>query len=439
MARAVLLDRRGVVQQASAPALAAYPALILSHPALLSYWRLDEAPGGLGVTVADSKGSVTGSVLSGADRLGAVGAIVSDPDRAWGAFSSNSIQMGNVYGFAGTAHFTIEAWVKIGTFDGSNRRAVVSNIDSLGGSSGWAMFGNFVNDNILIRRGSDVAFAAFSSSNWAHFVYTFDGATIRLYINGALVASAASSAALTPYTNFAIGDAPWAGNPSAVPTDEVAIYNAALDLATIQAHYNQGIALPATGFNDFSVNDLSDASKWGYDVGASASDFNITGGKFTTAAGGNKIAYWKPGLATPPFRASVEYGDGDLGGDWGLVLKNAANNGGLMIRNPSAFGAWTIFVWRDDGTFNVYLNPGVGYSAASGHLHRLEFEVVPRVNPGDWRWIFRYFEDGIQKDSFQTDGSGAVEYWPGPSGSFYPGMRTWGGFSTMDNLAAMPL
>jgi hypothetical protein len=72
-----------------------------------------------------------------------------------------------------------------------------------------------------------------------HVVGTYDGTTQRLYVNGALVASAALTGPATSNTNpLVIGS--WGGTNEffAGRIDEVAIYTKALTSAQVQAHYS---------------------------------------------------------------------------------------------------------------------------------------------------------------------------------------------------------
>ena len=80
-------------------------------------------------------------------------------------------------------------------------------------------------------------------NQWSHVVGTYDGATAKLYINGALVASTTVNAPITHSANsLMIGQGPgstnytWNGS-----LDEVALYGSALSAAQILQHYNAGV------------------------------------------------------------------------------------------------------------------------------------------------------------------------------------------------------
>src|SRR5439155_1644055 len=75
---------------------------------------------------------------------------------------------------------------------------------------------------------------------------TFDGATMRLYVNGVQVASQAQTAPLAITTGtLQIGADSYAGENFAGRIDEVRIYNRALTAAEIQTDMNTAVA-PAT-------------------------------------------------------------------------------------------------------------------------------------------------------------------------------------------------
>src|SRR5204863_3719140 len=74
---------------------------------------------------------------------------------------------------------------------------------------------------------------------WSHLAATYDGSAVRLYLNGAQVASTpASGAAQTSSSPFRIGgDSVW-GEYFKGLIDEVRVYNRALTAAQIQADMN---------------------------------------------------------------------------------------------------------------------------------------------------------------------------------------------------------
>jgi hypothetical protein len=87
----------------------------------------------------------------------------------------------------------------------------------------------------------------FGSSNlalnsWTHLATTYDGTTLRLYVNGVQVASKAQTGTLAISSNpLTIGGDPIWGQHFAGRIDEVRVYNSALSAAQIQADMNAAI------------------------------------------------------------------------------------------------------------------------------------------------------------------------------------------------------
>src|SRR5438093_11641326 len=84
-------------------------------------------------------------------------------------------------------------------------------------------------------------------NTWTHLAGTFDGATMRLYVNGVEAVSQAQTAALTATAGtLQIGADSYAGENFAGRIDEVRIYNRALTAAEIQADMNTAVGSAPT-------------------------------------------------------------------------------------------------------------------------------------------------------------------------------------------------
>jgi hypothetical protein len=78
--------------------------------------------------------------------------------------------------------------------------------------------------------------AALAVNTWSYLTETYDGSTLRLYVNGALVASTAHTGAIASSTNpLQIGGDSIYGQYFAGLIDEVRVYNTALTAAQIQS------------------------------------------------------------------------------------------------------------------------------------------------------------------------------------------------------------
>lgn len=72
---------------------------------------------------------------------------------------------------------------------------------------------------------------------WSHVAVTFDGSTVRFFINGVEVGNQARSGSLTATTNAVyLGSYNGSGFFLAGALDEVAVHRRALSAAEIQAH-----------------------------------------------------------------------------------------------------------------------------------------------------------------------------------------------------------
>lgn len=215
-----------------------YYATVESTPDLQSYWRLGEASG---TTAADEKGAVSGTYSS--VTLGAPGLVGnSDPAVSFGGSSNRMQASTSNYGFAGTNAFTVEAAIKPNTVDSTSRRIFSSEVLS-GGSvvNGYGLWNNGTANKLQVCRipgGSfDCATTSAAASGGAkHLAATYDGTTLKLYVNGSMVSSTTSKGSITAPSTFTVGArSDFAGSWSGV-IDDVAVYNRALSAAEIEDH-----------------------------------------------------------------------------------------------------------------------------------------------------------------------------------------------------------
>jgi hypothetical protein len=242
-----------------------YAQSVLATPSLDHYWRLGERTG---TTAYDAEGSADGrygtQVALGRrgaiarDRNGAAGFAGGLPDQIWESHVRTEASP-NVWGLSS---FSWEAWVKPGLLDDRSRR-ILSAEDVSGGvllaarstgvvlsrhikagtrgyytPDGGSPYGPVAAQATTVR-------APLAAGEWSHVVGTFDGTTMRLYVNGKLEASGVSTLFLNSVAALSIGSEPrkwleWDGD-----LDEVATYRGALDPEEIAEHYEQGVGCPA--------------------------------------------------------------------------------------------------------------------------------------------------------------------------------------------------
>lgn len=237
--------------EAAAPT--GYQAVVLSDGPV-AYYRLDEMSGNTiaSVVAAAPTGHFTKNVT-----LRAPSPVGGGTDTA-ATFSTSGgdsdLGLGDDFGFSGTAPFTIEAWVNPASAAQSYRH-VFSKADRT--SSGDSPINGY---NVVVGSGSAQPtvwierFVAMSSVKttlvpiaagaFTHVVATYDGAALRLYVNGTATPPAADARTMPAATTGAfIGSANGGVNgghgfPGVI--DEVAIYDKALSADRVLAHYQAG-------------------------------------------------------------------------------------------------------------------------------------------------------------------------------------------------------
>jgi fibronectin type 3 domain-containing protein len=190
---------------------------------------------GSGTTVADLSGNgntgtltnatwTTAGHTAGALSFNGTNALVTVPDSA-------SLDL--------TVGMTLEAWVNT-TALGATWRTVV--LKEQPGNLAYALYANaetarpsthvFVPTGEAILKGT----AGLTLNTWAHLAASYDGATLRLYVNGTQVASTAVSGAMATTTgSLRIGGNTVWGEWFKGLIDDVRVYNRALSAAEVQA------------------------------------------------------------------------------------------------------------------------------------------------------------------------------------------------------------
>ncbi len=177
---------------------------------------------------------------------------VSDADTAasLGADSKQYVETARSFPFAGTATHSVTLWFRPpATASTAALPQVLSEIqrDTGGKLVGWGV----VHDNSQVRLvrydagtvvGSvAVPVTAAMQQVWSHYAFTYDGSTLRAYLNGALVASSAAAAGIPAVTTPArIGGLSGASALEAAgwldgAVDDVAIWSRVLAAAELRA------------------------------------------------------------------------------------------------------------------------------------------------------------------------------------------------------------
>lgn len=238
---------------------APYKAAVLGDQPT-AYWRLGEQAGGVGLPVAtDERHRFDGSYQGGptlgvAHPLGGDGGschrnvddntsadfdgLVTQPLGQW-----IDVADGDALAFPGLAAFSLEAWIHP-----HNLNTVTRRVFSKEGTDGGYLIG-VRSDGLFFSRYANGLWstlqAPVDAANWMHVLATYDGTTMRLYVNGALVAERASALELpTERENLSIGAKQGKWRYFAGGLDELAIYDHALSADRAYAHWSVGTGTP---------------------------------------------------------------------------------------------------------------------------------------------------------------------------------------------------
>ena len=205
------------------------------------YWRLDELSG---TVAADRAGTAPGTYVNGV-TLGSAGALSSELNASATFDGSNdhvAIPSTPALGF--TTAVTVEAWIKR---QRSGAYQVVVGKPGHGQSKNenYAIWINTSN-RVQAYFGNGTNFVSVTSSNpidtaWHHVAATYDSVTARLYLDGALSDSRASTAGMAINAQpLNIGRSNDNSYFFGGQIDEVAVYPTSLSAARILSHYTTG-------------------------------------------------------------------------------------------------------------------------------------------------------------------------------------------------------
>jgi uncharacterized repeat protein (TIGR01451 family) len=212
--------------------------LLADHPA--GFWRLGDPAGS--TTAADASGNGLGATVEPGVSLGQAGAISGNTAAAFPGTGPAVVVPANAVLELSSA-VSVEAWVRP-TAAGQNGGIFEKTV------GGW------VNSQYMLMLEAGVAKFRVKTAaggllpvdgpilaigTWSHLVGTFDGATLRLYVNGALAASAAAQGPLASGSGPSfVGRLGQNLYPFQGSIDEVAVFSGALSSDRVRAHYVGG-------------------------------------------------------------------------------------------------------------------------------------------------------------------------------------------------------
>jgi len=278
-------------------------------PGLVAQWKFDET---IGVVASDSSGANPGTLVNGPARTAGVASGALNFD---GVDDHVNVPDSAVLDFGGT--FSISLWFNPsqGITASSGRKDLLKKFLSY-----WLIFNYPSNDgklSFVLNSGSPVlksTTSAWIAGQWYHVVATGDGSTLRLFVNGVLEASMAST--VTPVVNgypLQIGGNTEQGYYFAGAIDEVRLYRSSLSATGVQSLSasigSQAVARPA----------MVGVALVGADVRVS----------FTTVAGRS-------------YR--VEWADNPVSGVWSTVTANVSGSGSVVqVTHGNGAGARSRF------------------------------------------------------------------------------------------------
>ena len=186
--------------------------------------------------MTDASGNGNTGTINGATRIagGKYGGALSFNG------SSNRVQINDSNSLDLTTGMTLEAWV-MPTASQSGWRTVIQKevdtyfLDASSNSARRPATGGTYGSTVTWIAGPNTI----PVNSWTHLASTYDGANIRLYVNGTQVATVArtGSIAVSALPVWIGGNNPYGEYFNGV-IDEVRIYNRALSVAEIQADMN---------------------------------------------------------------------------------------------------------------------------------------------------------------------------------------------------------
>ncbi len=251
--RALSAVEVGLHYKATVPETRTYSSLIVSDlPA--GYWRLNETSG---VTTRDASGFARNGTYQNSPRLRERGALSGsgESDFAVGFDSAiDQVRVPDSLALRNT-RLSLEVIVKIDSsiqdFD-----AVLMKTTSKAWSDGYGVYYQsgqlhfFLNDFSKNRISASVP-----RDQFVHVVSSYDGAGMRMYFNGVLVASKSFAGSITQSLSpLLIGAAPGGRNFGGV-LDEVVVYGRALNSEEVQEHFNATSPKNIT-YNQQVISDL---------------------------------------------------------------------------------------------------------------------------------------------------------------------------------------
>jgi hypothetical protein len=204
-----------------------------------AYWRLDESSG---TTAADASGSGNAGAYQYAPTLGAPTLVSGGTSSVAFDGGSQRVLVPDSPSLSPTASLSLEAWVSANSLPAAGSYRTVA----IKGASYWLRVNGTTSGaraQFYIRQGDawrgTTADLSLAPGVAYHLVGTYDGSTLRLYVNGtqrgALAYTGAADDTTSPLQIASSGGSTWDGR-----VDEVAVYGQALAATAVATHHQAG-------------------------------------------------------------------------------------------------------------------------------------------------------------------------------------------------------
>jgi concanavalin A-like lectin/glucanase superfamily protein/Big-like domain-containing protein/fibronectin type III domain protein len=207
--------------------------------------------------------------------------------------------------------------------------------------------------------------AGLTANTWTHLAVTYDGMTLRLYVNGAQVSSQAKTGNLAMSANsLQIGGDSRYGHYFKGTIDEVRIYNQELLPSEIVADMQtpvQRSAVAAYGLHEIAGTTVADAAGYNNTGTLSSGVTRSTQGTF-----GSALVFNGSSLVTIPAAASLHLATAMTLEAWVSDTATPTNwSTALMKEQPDTL-AYTLYAGSPAHRPNVYVNPATSSSGEHG-------------------------------------------------------------------------
>ena len=259
------------------------------------YWRLGESSG---LTAVAAVGGANGTI-SGGVTLGQPGAIADGTSAMLFNGTTGKIV---TTAAAVVVPCTIEAWVKVAAFAGSDmvfwgtnysgpQQEWVLRITS-GGSASAVLFAAGQAQQTVVNSTTPITVGV-----WHHLAFVFQPTVVTIYVDGALQGTGASAFTLTGMTlPVTLGGKTDTSQFFPGALDDIAIYPRALTVAEVSAHYAIGRTTEVTAQGPYADRVISDGASnyWRLNEASGLSAVDSVGGKTGTISGGVTLGQPSP-------------------------------------------------------------------------------------------------------------------------------------------------